>query len=78
MSPLMTLPTLDLPFEGRAGINPAGFEDNRARMSLPTANTQWPPRHFSPIAWDMRIWSAWHSGSTDELMRALRILLNWG
>jgi A118 family predicted phage portal protein len=64
----LTLPTLDLPFAGT--MNPAGFQDNRARNSLPTANTEWPPRHFSAIAWDMRIWSAWHSGSTDELMRA--------
>jgi hypothetical protein len=76
MSPLMTLPTLDLPFAGRTGINPAGFEDNRARMALPTSSGPWPPTHFNPVNWDMRIWSAWHSGNPDQLMRALRLLLD--
>ena len=75
MSPLMTLPSLDLPFAGT--MSPAGYQDNRQRNSLPTAAKQpWPPQHFSPIAYDMRIWSAWHSGSPDELMRALRLLLH--
>ena len=61
----MTLPVMDLPFSGNAG-----FTDARLQSALPTANQPWPPVRFNPIAWDMRIWSAWWSGSADELMRA--------
>lgn len=44
--------------------------DARARNSLPTSNQPWPPVRFNPVNYDMRIWSAWWSGSPDELMRA--------
>ena len=56
---------LDLPFSGNAG-----FSDNRLENALPTTNQAWPPLRFNPVNYDMRIWSAWHSGSPDELMRA--------
>ena len=64
----MTLPTLDLPFAGT--MSPAGYQDNRLQNSLPTSNGPWPPEHFNPVNYDMRIWDAWWSGDPDKLMRA--------
>jgi hypothetical protein len=55
----MVLPALDLPFEGRVGVTGPGFVDARAQNSLPTANQPWPPIHYNPVNYDMRIWSAW-------------------
>jgi hypothetical protein len=72
MKPLMTIPSLDLPFAGAD----VAFADNRGRMSLPTANGPWPPAHFNPVNYDLRLWDAWWSGDPDKLMRALRLLLD--
>ena len=55
----MVLPLLDLPFEGKAAAATPGYSDNRAQNSLPTANQPWPPIHYNPVKYDMRIWSAW-------------------
>lgn len=44
--------------------------DARAQNMLPTSNQPWPPVRFNPVNYDQRIWSAWWSGSPDELMRA--------
>src|SRR5579859_2110749 len=63
----MTVPVLDLPFAGTG----TAFMDNRLQNALPTGGpTPWPPVRFNPVNYDQRIWSAWWSGSPDELMRA--------
>jgi len=58
--------TLDLPFAGTA----AAYTDMRPGETLPVTDQPWPPPRYNPVNADIRIWSAWHSGNPDELMRA--------
>ena len=46
------------------------FSDNRGALALPSSNQPWPPTHFDPVGFSMRLWSAWWSGDPDALMRA--------
>src|SRR5579872_6944265 len=61
----MTALPLDLPF---AGV--AAFTDMRPGQALPVTDQPWPPPRYNPVSADIRLWSAWHSGNPDELMRA--------
>lgn len=62
----MAFSNMDLPFED-APV-PGSMLTNVAR--LPAGGKQaWPPTHFSPIHLSHQHWSAWWSGSADELIR---------
>lgn len=61
----MTVPLPSMPL-----LQGMSVTDARAQNLLPTSNQPWPPVRFNPVNYDQRIWSAWWSGSPDELMRA--------
>lgn len=61
----MTVPLPSMPL-----LQGMPVTDARAQNALPTTTQPWPPVRFNPVNYDQRIWSAWWSGSPDELMRA--------
>lgn len=61
----MAFSNMDLPFED------APVPGSMLTNTLPAGGkTPWPPTRFNPIHLDHRAWSAWWSGSADQLVRA--------